>query len=45
MFLILASEMGYLPLVHSASKSDEKILIASETGGLEKASQNRYAIA
>ncbi|KAL1821053.1 hypothetical protein ACET3Z_015922 [Daucus carota] len=38
------SEMGYLPLVHSASKSDEKILIASETGGLEKASQNRIVL-
>lgn len=39
----LASQTGYLPLVCSASESDEKILIVSESVELEKASQNRYA--
>lgn len=34
--------MGYLPLVCSASESDEKILIVSETVELDKSSQNRY---
>ncbi|WOH00076.1 hypothetical protein DCAR_0519432 [Daucus carota subsp. sativus] len=37
-------EMGYLPLVDSASKSDEKILIKCKTGESEKASQKMITL-
>ena len=36
--------MGILPLVDSASKSDEKILIKCKTGEPEKASQKMYVL-
>lgn len=44
MFFNSASEMGFLHLVDSASKSDEKILIKCKTGEQEKASQNMYVV-
>lgn len=42
MFFISALDMGFLHLVDTSSKSDEKILIKCKTGEQEKASQNMY---